>query len=106
MTVVMLRARIDVPYTAKIETTYADQSKEVAPTSGIFTGVNAYNVVTKFEPLGHVVRASQLKRAVLRSFGPHGAQFRPAGAEAALLAKIRDHLPSASPAVEAVAAPK
>lgn len=66
VSVLMLNARLLVPYSAQIETVYADGTTKTESTDGLFRSVNTYNVVTKFEPLGTVVTTAT--RELLRRF--------------------------------------
>jgi hypothetical protein len=54
VSVLMLQARVAVPYSAQIETVYADGTVRTSDTGGLFGGVNTYNLVTKYEDLGTV----------------------------------------------------
>jgi hypothetical protein len=53
--VLMLRARLDVKYTATLLYTYPDGATVERTSIGLFTGVNGYEVTTKFEELGQVM---------------------------------------------------
>lgn len=66
VSVLMLQARVSVPYSAQIETVYADGTTRTESTGGLFGGVNTYNVVTRFESLGTVDRTAT--RKLLRRF--------------------------------------
>ncbi|AKQ66809.1 hypothetical protein A176_003721 [Myxococcus hansupus] len=64
VSVLMLQARISVPYSATIETVYADGTTQTSETGGLFGGVNTYNLITKYEDLGPVARGAT--RTLLR----------------------------------------
>ena len=65
VSVLMLQARVAVPYSAQIETVYADGTVQTSDTGGLFGGVNTYNLVTKYEDLG-TVNQSATRRLLRR----------------------------------------
>lgn len=62
VSVVVLRARLDVPYNAVLTYEFTDGSKVDRSSSGFFSGVNGYNVTTKFEDLGKVAQHLKMRR--------------------------------------------
>lgn len=48
----VLSGKLDVPYTATLKLTYWNDEVHEHESSGRFIGVNSYNVVTRFDPLG------------------------------------------------------
>lgn len=62
MSALVLRARLDVPYAATLTYEFADGSKVDRTSSGFFSGVNGYEVTTKFEGLGELAREVKVRR--------------------------------------------
>ncbi len=63
---IMLRARLDVPYTATFCVEYPGQQPIEKTASGTFINVKAYTVVSKVSPVGTVPK--EVKRVTLRRF--------------------------------------
>jgi hypothetical protein len=62
VSVIALRAKLNVPFNAVVRYDYADGSVEEKLTSGLFTGVNGYTFATKFEPIGDIPCPSRVRR--------------------------------------------
>lgn len=62
VSVVALRARLDCPYKAVIEYQYPDGTRQEKTSSGWFSGINGYNVTTKYEQLGTIPETLQVMR--------------------------------------------
>jgi hypothetical protein len=62
VSVIILRAQLNVPFNAVVHYEYPDGSSDDKSTSGLFTGVNGYTVATKFEEIGSIPDPSRLTR--------------------------------------------